>query len=518
MYIERQKNLYETTYNMSINSSKIAHNTIALYGRLVITSIIGLITTRLLLNTLGVINYGIYSVVGGIVALTALINTIMIAATNRFITYELGKGNIVRTNTVFNVTFVIHIMIALFVVVVGFPVGEWYIDNYLNVDPNSLPKAFEVYKLSLIGAVALFLSVPFEGLLMAKENYLSFCLRDVAISLLKLLSVILIGYVGKCQLILYCFSLMILNFVQTAWNYLYCKKHYRDIVRFKYVKQWNEYKKILNFSIWTGYGAIASVGKVQGANLLVNSFFGVALNSAMGIATSVNNIIVSFATSIGRAITPQITKNYAQGDVESSLELVSRSCRYSVMILIIPIAVLWVCLDEILSMWLGVVPEGTSMFIRLMLIDAVVGAMANGIPDFIFATGSIKKYQLIVQTLFLLSLPLAYIALSYKADPSYLYYSYIFISLLSVYVRHLLLIEQAKNTSLSYAKKTYLPSILLFALTAFWVYIVDMFAFSCIVKGVIVLCGVLFLCYYIGLSIQEQKTIRSLFISRITNN
>lgn len=502
---------------MSINSSKIAYNTLVLYGRLVIISITGLITTRLLLKALGVVDYGIYSVVGGIVALAALINTIMVAATNRFITYELGKGNIVRTNIVFNVTLVIHMIIALFVVVIGYPVGEWYINNYLNVDPNSLPKAIEVYKLSLTGAVALFLSVPFEGLLMAKENYLPFCLRDVVVNLLKLLTVVLIGYVGKHQLILYCLSLMILNLIQTLWNYLYCKNHYADIVKYKFVKQWSEYKKIFNFSIWTGFGAVASVGKVQGANLLVNRFFGLALNSAMGIATSVNNIIVSFANSIGRAITPQITKNYAQGDMESSLELVSRSCRYSVMVLVVPIAALWVCLDEILSIWLGVVPDGTAIFIKLMLIDAVVGAMANGIPDFIFATGNIKKYQLIVQSLFLLSLPLAYIALTVKADPCYLYYSYIAISLLSVCVRHVLLMEQTKSRDSGYAKKTYLPSILLFVVTALWVCVVEVFVLNCFVKVVIVLCGMLLLCYYVGLNTQEKKAIRSLFMSKITN-
>lgn len=447
---------------MSINNRRIFVNTGIIYVRLIIVSIIGLISTRLLLKTLGIEDYGIFSVVGGVVSIAAIINTMMVSATNRFITFALGKGDIKKVNETFNVTLFIHFIIAIIVFLLALPIGKWYIHTYMNLPIDGVEKANLVYVFSLLGTIGLFLSVPVEGLLTAQENFLAFSVRDIIIAFLKLSVILFLTKIGGHKVVVYAAMIMCLNFIQTIWNWIYCRNKYREITTIRWVRHSKEYKEILNFSVWTGYGALATIGKTQGANIIINYFFGVLLNSALGIASMVNGMVVMFANSISKAISPQITKNYAQENVNASIELVAKSSKYTFAMLLVPILTFWGCLDYVLGLWLTEIPEYTSLFIKLLFIDALIGALNAGIPDLIFATGKIKVYQLVINTIFLLSLPAAFFVLKFDANPSYYFYTYIIFSIIAFFFRQVILQKLVHFDVWLMVKESYLPSILLF--------------------------------------------------------
>ncbi|MEG1644404.1 MAG: hypothetical protein RR279_01025 [Alistipes sp.] len=442
---------------MSTNGKKIAINTIIMYGRLIITSIIGLLATRLLLKAVGIDDYGIFAIVGGIVAIAGIVNAIMLGTTNRFITYALGENDPKRLNEIFNITLVIHICIAIIVLLIASPIGEWYINKHLVLPEGSLYKTLWVFRFSLLGAVISFIGVPFQGLMMADEKFFAFCFRDVLASISKFLIILFIAQFDGSRLILYAGLLMGITFLQQIWNYTYCKLHYKEKISFHIVQGGHKYREVLTFSIWTGYGAMAYIFRVQGSNLLINAFFGVTLNAALGIASSVDNIVAMFTQSLSRTISPQIIKNYANGCIDASIELVGKSSRYSFMMMMILIVPIWTSLEYLLQIWLDVVPQYTVIMIKLMFIDALINTINSGVTEFVFATGKIKRYQLSINTIYLFSIPLAYLCVKIVHEPQVIFYAYILVSILLFFVRQIELQRRSKISIKKFASQVYIP-------------------------------------------------------------
>lgn len=445
---------------MNGENKLIIKNSSYLYIRLIVTSVVSLFTTRIILKNIGIEDYGIYTIIGGIVLLIGFINTVMLSVSNRFIAFEVGSGSISSTNRIFNTCLIIHILIAIIALFIGLPFGEWYIHNYVNISSEKIIVAIWVFRFSLIGSIVSFIGVPYNGLLIAKENFLPYTIIEIINTFLKLIIACLILIVTKDKLIVFAGLMSILTMTPTFFYFIYCKFKYTNIVKFLFNSNIFEYRIILSFSVWVGYGALAFVGKIQGANLLLNYYFGTAINASLGIANSLNAIIITFAANLSNAISPQITKTFAANELKRTEDLVIANSKYNFFLLLFPALPLFLEVEYIMNIWLFEVPPRVSIFIRLMIIDSLIGGLNSGIINAVNASGKIKWYQIIVNTTSLLSLPLAFIFLNNGYAPESLFYSYIIISIVVLFVRQIVLNYIIKFNIKRLILKSYLPAVI----------------------------------------------------------
>ena len=444
-------------------NSIIAYNTVILYVRLVILALCSLFTTRFALKALGVVDFGLFSVLGSIISFIAIFNTIMISTSNRFMAYALGKKDVKEVNEQFNINLIIHLSIAILTILAAFPIGNWYIHCYVNFDGN-LNDAIRVFQYTVIGSVLSFVGVPYNGLLMAKEKFIVFCATDVVAHILKLIVAYLLIYYFNDKLLIYAVSLSILTAAPTLVYFLYCKAKYSDITKFRIVKKWPKYREVLSFSSWIGFGAVASVGRNQGAALLVNAFFNTVMNTALGVAHTVGIMVNLVAENINKPMAPQITKNFAAKDYARSYRLLTSSTKFTFLAMFLTASPFLTDCHYVLSLWLGDVPQYAVQFTILMVIDSLVVSFNSSVSNIIFASGKIKMYQITVNCIRLLSILVGYIVLNVGVPAYVLLYVYIVFSVLGVLVTQLTLEKTLKTERSLMLKGAYLPSILVVVL------------------------------------------------------
>lgn len=398
-------------------NSKIIKNSIVLYIRLIFVSIIGLLSSRFILQALGVSDFGLYNVVGGVVTMMAFINIVMVSTTYRFIAFEIGRGEIESISKVFNISFVIHIVLALIILVFAATIGFFYIKHYLNVPVGKVDDALFVFFFSILGTVISIISIPFLGLLTAKEKFTITAPVEILRSLINLGIILIIMHYSGNKLRLYAILVTIVTAIPPFLYFIYCKLHFPSIIRWKLQKDKSKYKEMIGFSGWIMFGAGASVGETQGSALIINSFFGTILNAGFGIANQVNTVVKMFAQSLNQAVIPQITKSYSSGSTERMLKLVIYSSKYSFFLMLIPTLPILLETDFILKVWLKEVPIFTKIFIQIMLLNALIGTMSAGIPAAVQATGKIKYFQIVLSSIMLLGLPVAYVAFRFGMPP-----------------------------------------------------------------------------------------------------
>lgn len=437
----------------------IAYNSVILYGKLVINTVCALLTTRFALQALGVIDYGLYAVLGGIINLIAIFNTIMLSASNRFIAVAIGKGDMDEVNKQFNVSLIIHAAIALFAMLIAIPVGEWYIPRYVNYD-GPLSNAFMVYIISIGGCIFSFVGVPYNGVLMAKEKFIVFSLVDVIMHVLKLIVAWILVFHFEQKLLIYSLTMAFMTAAPTVLFFFYCNKHYHDMVHLRFVREKRMYKNVFNFSAWVGVGAVASVAKGQGAALIVNAFFNTVMNTAMGVAASINTYVDMFARSVTQPMSPQITKSYASGNTKRTDELLIMSTKYSFLLTFLVGSFFLVTPEWLLSLWLGTVPPYASIFLVLFVIDHLVESFNAGIKNIIWASGKISLYQILTSLLNIMAVVVGYFVLKGGAAAYYLTVTYIVFSVFRFFV-----IQWALHHTLHYDnrilwKNSYIPSLL----------------------------------------------------------
>ena len=449
---------------MEENTNKaIAVNTIVLYTRLIIITVCGLLSTRYALLALGVDDFGVFSVVGGIISFIAIINTVMVSTSNRYLAVAIGKGDVDQINKQFNVNLLIHVCIAVVVLLCSYPIGHWYINHYVHYDGN-LELIKLVFDISIIGSAVSFISVPYNGLLMAKERFLVFCVTDIVEKIIKVLICYLLIYYFEHKLFIYTLTNSILTAIPTVVYFLYCTAKFRSLVSLHFVKEGKSYRDVLSFSVWVGYGAVAAVGKAQGAALIVNMFFTTAMNTALGLANTVNQMMITFANNVSKSISPQITKSYASGNFERSLSLVCFSSKMSFMFMLLISSPFLLTPNYIFTLWLGTVPEYVTIFTVLMTIDALIGTLNAGVPELIFATGNIKWYQLIVNSFFILSVIVAYFVLR-QGFPAYMLIgTYIVFSIIVLCIRQIVLSKVTIINNWEIIRRSYIPSLFIIAL------------------------------------------------------
>ncbi len=444
--------------------------------RLLVSSVIGLLASRFILQALGASDFGLYNVVGGIVFIIAFLNTVMISTTYRFIAFELGAGQDERVNGVFNISFVIHACLALIIVFLAETVGIYYIRNHLVLEAGKLDDAIFVFRFAILGTVTSIISVPFQGLITAKEKFVVTAVSEILKSCLYLAIVIYLLYFPGNRLRLYSVLMAFITMLPPLIYYLYTRRNYPEIIKWNFQRGRAKYREMALYSVWIMFGAAASIGEVQGSNLIINLFFGTVVNASFGIANQVNNVVKTFAETINQAAVPQITKSYSGGKTNRTMELVIFSSKYSFFLMLIPAVPILLETDYILKIWLKDVPQYTGIFIQLMIVNALISTMNAGIPAAVHATGKIKYFQIILSSLRILGLPVAYFMLK-RGDPPYvLLLVYTSITIIILFIRQILLKRLIQFDVKEFFFRAYLKMILVASVMVPFFFVRDVFA------------------------------------------
>lgn len=386
----------------------IARNSLILYLRLVITTIIGLYASRIILLELGADNFGLYAIVGGVVALVNVMNTTMIATSNRFIAIEIGKNQRSELNKIFNTLILTHAFFGLLLLLFVETVGVWYVRNYLNVETSKISNALFVLQLSTISAIIGTVTIPYQGLFTAYEKFGVKATIEIINSLLNLGIVFLLMFHTGDKLKVYAVYILAIQIIISSIYIILSKLKHADIVKWKLNKKKSDYIYISRFFGWQLVYTIGNVGTNQGGAIIINFFFGTILNAAFSIAEKVNEFVFSFVKNLNQAALPQITKSYSGGNHERSLELIYKLSKYTYLIMLIPAVPILLSINTILVLWLKEVPIYTATFVIFRIIHGLVSCLESGFDATIDATGRIRKTKTIFSILFLSTLPLIY--------------------------------------------------------------------------------------------------------------
>lgn len=392
------------------SNKRIAKNTIMLYCRMAIMMIVSLYTSRVVLSALGVEDYGVYNIVGGIVPMFSLLSASLSTAINRFLTFELGRGDIESLRRVFSTSITIQALLSIVIIVLAETIGLWYVNKVMVVPLGRLAAANWCYQFSIITFVVNLMSVPYNSLIISHEKMSLFAWIGIFEGMSVLGIALIISVSSFDRLILYgallCILYVIIRFIYT----FYCNRHFEE-VKFKISWDKEMLHNMLGFAGWNFIGAGSRILRDYGVNILLNFFHGPVVNAARGLSNSVNGAVSRFSENFIMAVNPQITKSYANNETESMFKLIFRSSRFSVFLLLLLSAPILLNTSFILSIWLTEVPDHTSLFIKLVLIYMITEAISYPLVTAMLATGDIKNYQLIVGGFQCLNFPLAWIAL-----------------------------------------------------------------------------------------------------------
>lgn len=441
---------------MSGNTKRIAKNTVALYFRMFLMMAIGLFTSRVVLQTLGVKDYGTYNVVGGVVGMFALVSSSLSTSISRFITFELGRGNTERLNKVFSTAINVQLLLSVIVVVLMELVGVWFLNTQMNIPEGRMEAANWVFQLSIVSFVLGLLTVPYNASIIAHEDMGVFAYMSLLDAILKLLIVYSLYISPFDKLISYAVLLFGVSLLMRSIYAIYCKRHYEECT-YHFVNDKPLLKEMIGFAGWNFLGNGSWILNNQGVNILVNIFFGVTLNAARGIATTVDNMVQNFVRNFMTALNPQITKSYAAGNLEYMHKLVFAGAKFSafmMMFFVIPI-----CLeaDMILHLWLGdVVPDYAPVFVQLTLLCSMCVIIGNTLITSVFATGKIKNYELVMGLMALSNFPIVWLAFKLGASPVAAYVIYLCIYFTMIFVRLYMVKDLIQMSAWAYIKEVFL--------------------------------------------------------------
>lgn len=439
--------------------TRIAKNTLMLYIRMFVLMLVGLYTSRVVLAALGENDFGIYTVVGGVVAMFTVISGALNSAIQRFITFELGKGSEAQETKVYSTAVIIQLALALIIVILAEPIGLWFIDHKMTVDPSRVPAARLVLHFSLLAFVVNLMSVPQMASITAHERMSAYAWIGILDGLLRLAVALLIARSSTDRLVMYA-ALMagVVLIVRTAYI-IYCRANLPDC-RFRPVFDRNLLKEMFSFAGWNFIGVTSGVLRDHGGNILVNLFSAPAVNAARGVAVQLNGAVQGFVTNFMTAVNPQITKSYASGDSEYMFTLVRRSSRLSFCLLyLIALPVIFNA-EYLLGIWLKEVPAHAPLFAQLFLIFALSESMSNPMITAMLATGDIRRYQLVVGGLQLLNLPVSYVCLKFGAMPEVTVIVAIAISQICLWARLIMLNKATGFPILPFVSDVYMTLLL----------------------------------------------------------
>lgn len=421
--------------SFSDNNKRVAKNTLMLYIRMAVIILTNLFTTRVVLAELGVTDFGIYNIVGGIVVMFSFINNSMTVSTQRYLTYEIGRGDFERLNKVFSASLNIHIATALAIAVLAETAGLWFLNSMLNIPAQELSAANRVYQFSILTFCVNIIQVPYNAAIIAREKMNMFAYTSLFESALKLGAAYALTLVADDRLTVYAALVFAVQLVIRIVYQIYCRRHYPEC-RMRRVNDRPLYKEMSAFAGWNMMGSIAWLLKAQGVNILLNLFFGPLINAAQAVASQVRQAITDFVVNFMTAVKPQIIKYHAAGEREAMERLAYNGLKYSYMMLLFISLPLMLNVDYVLGLWLEDVPGYAGYFIVLMLVES----LANTVFDqplmiSLAATGKIRNYQAAVSAVLLLIVPAGYLCLKLGAPPEAVYYVSVALTVVAGFVR-----------------------------------------------------------------------------------
>lgn len=500
------------------SNKTIAKNTLYLYGRMILTMAVNLYTVRVVWRVLGVDDYGIYNLVGGIVLIFQFLNNAMIASSQRFISYELGRGDGESLRKVFSLSLVVHVIIALLVLAVAESGGIWFLNNKLNIPDDRMYAANIVYQCSVFAFLVTMISVPYNACIVAHEHMKAYGYLGILDVLLKLGIAFLIIWLPGDKLIVYAFLILLVQICLRVVYQMYCRRHFKEC-RFRYSHDPAMIKDMFSFAGWSFIGNMGFSVRDQGLNILVNVFFNVAVNAAKGIANQVSGVIMGFTSNFQMALNPQITKRYAKGNIDSMMSLVMGGCRYSFLLLMMIEVPVYIACEPMLRIWLSDVAPFTVGFLRWMFVCSLIDCMAHPITTALQATGRIRLFQIVIAIIMIANIPLAWIWLLFADSPYIVMYVMALTSTLGLFTRMALLKRQ-----IDFRIRAFLKQLLVRMMPCLFVsFSVSMGLYSLIAENlgglIMFVAGSLAiscLCImFIGIQREERQRVIGLVVSRI---
>lgn len=505
------------------NYKRIAKNTIMLYFRMLLIMFVSLYTVRALLATLGQEDYGLYNVIGGIVVMFSFLTHVLSSASQRFFAYEIGKADYTKLSKTYSVMLMLYAIVVAIVILLAETIGLWFFHNKMTIPVDRMYAAEFVYQFSILSFCWKVVTAPHQAIIIANEKMGVYAYVGIAEVLLQLILVLLLGKLPGDSLIAYSVLMFVIVFIINCIYIVYSRIKYRQI---RFMANWdNELaKNVVSYSGWTLFGAIASICRSQGLNIILNVYFTPIVNAARGIAHNVNSSVSSFAGNFYTAVKPQIVKYYAQRNYDACFKLVFRSTKFSYFLLLLFIVPIFCYTPEILTLWLNNYPDYAIVFTRLIIITALIDALGNPIITFNQATGDIKLFQIVVSLIYMANIPLSIAAFEMGAGPKTAFVISICISILAMSAR--LIISNYKHhfPLVRYVKEVLLPLLLVTVLSitvAFvWLFI-DINPsklYGLTINVGILMASIGLLSFMLGFNKQERQFALSFIIKKIHKN
>ena len=472
--------------------------------------LISLYTSRVVLDALGVEDYGIYNVVGSVVVLFSFLNSALLQATQRFLNFELGKKDLNSAHNIFCMSMNAYIILAVIFTVIAETIGLWFVNSALVIPDSRLYAANWVYQLSILSFIVSLIKVPYNATIIAYEKMDFYAYLSILEVILRLVIVYLIVVCSFDRLIYYAILCTIISILIAYIYKFYCNKHFQ-ITRYRLYWNKSTFKQLFSFSSWSLFGSVANMLASQGLIFLVNMFHGVAVNAALGIANQISSKVIQFFTNFQMAFNPQIVKKYAANETESLYNLVFSASKFSYFIMLIVSFPLILKMDVLLGLWLVDVPKYTLEFSQLILIFMMIEALSGPLWMFVQATGQIKNYQILMGIIIFLNFPLSYLVLKMGMPVYSIWLIRILVDILTVLVRCIYMSKKYSFPVMSFLSKVIWPITLVTTLIIPLPLLIDILPFPrwygvLLTFSISILVSII-LIYFLGMSTYEKDLI-----------
>lgn len=504
--------------NSTSDNKRIAKNTMYMYIRMFFTMLISLYTSRVVLASLGFEDYGLYNVVGGIIAMFSFLNGALSQTTSRYITFYLGKNDNKRLREVFSTGLFIHIILATIIVILGETIGLWYVMNKLVVPEGRFTAAMWLYQFTVITAAANIISVPFNASIISHEKISVYAFITIAESVFKLFVAISLVYAPFDRLIYYGAALLLMQLMYNGFGWFYSVKNFEGI-RIVRVFDKGMFKEMFGFTGWNLLGNFSYMFFTQGINLMLNAFFGTVVNAARGIAVQVEGVVRSFATNIQTPINPQIVKSYAQGEKDRMYSLMFASSKYCFYLLFLLALPLILESDFILGLWLVDYPDHTVNFLRITLINLTFEALSTPMFMANLASGKVKLYHICMGLTSLVFIPLTYLTLKLSLIPEVVFISLFALKIVEMIERIFIIHAQIGMPRKIYVKEVLFRVFVVACISSIIPLCIHGIMSDGIVRflvvGILSVCSVGLVVYFIGIGSHERMICRKFITSKL---
>lgn len=502
-----------------METNRIAKNTVFLYIRMLVIMVISLYTSRVYLQSLGEVDFGIFNIVGGIVVMFSFVSTTMQVATQRFLNFEMGKENEKAVEEVFSNSMIIYICMSAILILIGETIGLWFLNTQMNIPEERMIAANWVYQFSLFSFVIQMLRIPYNSMIIANENMTIFAYYSIFEALIKLASAFIVIFVSFDKLIVVSGLTFLSYGIVTLMFKAYCNGKYPTSI-FGWNYNRNRSRALLSFSGWSMFTGVANIGAVQGVNILLNIYCGVVVNAATGLATQVSSAINQLVSNFQVAYNPQLVKLYATNNLDDFQKLIFKASKYSFFLLMYACIPLYFCIDYILELWLGSAPIYTADFIRTVLIYTMIDGLSTPLMLAVQATGKIKNYQMLMSLFIILNFPLSYLCLHFGLSPVYTWIVRVGINILMLIVRIAYIRNLFKFNVNVYFKRVILNSVIVLLVSSILPLYFNM-TLTGLPNLILVISTSLFMItisiWFIGIDNDDKKAVVKFFESRINS-